>query len=162
MWTYVGFSQSAFGFTGYLSSAPWSVFLYWWHWWLAAPDSQLHKLIHPWSLASMGTYTLLFLFTLLIAKYTSCLGFLLLVLTSISYGLTWWIWVSISLRKEGLWRKLNMEGDRLETSTLIYSTTLVETLIEARHFASGVCWSKTLALSPRKFQINGRAGKTFP
>ena len=37
---------------------------------LAATDSQLHKLIHPWSLASLGTYTLFFLLALLGAANT--------------------------------------------------------------------------------------------
>lgn len=37
---------------------------------LTATDSQLHKLIHPWSLASLGTYTLFFLLTLLGAANT--------------------------------------------------------------------------------------------
>lgn len=68
--TYWDFPQPAFGFTWYLSLALGlccfidDCFLCETGG-LAATDSQLHKLIHPWSLVSLGTYTLLFRLTLL-------------------------------------------------------------------------------------------------
>lgn len=70
IWTCWDFPQPAFGFTGYLSVALGSCcfiddcFLCETGG-LAATDSQLHKLIYPWSLASLGTYTLLFRLALL-------------------------------------------------------------------------------------------------
>lgn len=166
IWTY-GFLSISFWFHRISFFWPLVCDLYWWllpvwHWWLAAPDSQLHKLIHPWSLASMGTYTLFFLFTLLIANIPVASDSF--CFSSLAYHVVWPGEFEFQFHwdKEIFWRKLNTEGDRLETYTLIYSTTLVEPLIEARHFTSGICWSKTSALSPRNFQINGRARKTFP
>lgn len=73
--TYWDFLQPGFGFTGYLSLALGSCcfiddcFLFETGG-LAATDSQLHKLFHPWSLVSLGTYTLLFRLILLGAAIT--------------------------------------------------------------------------------------------
>lgn len=110
--TYLDFLQPVFGFTGYLSPALGlccsidDCFLCEIGG-LAATDSQLHKLIHPWSLASLGTYTLFFLLTLLraanvlVASESFCFS-------SLAYGMVWSSEsVLILPRKEAIWHKLN-------------------------------------------------------
>lgn len=135
IWAHLDFPWSAFGFTGSFFG-PWSVLLYWWllptwDWWAGChwlPAAQTNSSLE---LGIPGHLHIVFPahFTRS-CQYISCLRFLLLFLTSIWYGLTWsWVsisffffWVSISLRKEAVWCKLNMESDRIEISTVIYST----------------------------------------
>ena len=127
IWACLDFPWSAFGFTGYLyltqnlccsiddcflCEIGWADC----HWLPAAQTNSSLELGIPGHLHIV--FPAHFTWS---CQYTSCLRFLLLFLTSILYGLTWWSCSSISLRKEATWCKLNMESDRIETSTAIYS-----------------------------------------
>lgn len=152
-------------------SCSWFVLLYWWflpvwNWWAGChwlPAAQVNSSLEP---GIPGHLHIVFpAHSTWSCQYTSCLRFLLLFLTSIWYGLTWWSWVSISLRKEALWCKLNMESDTIrDLHAHLFNNFLLSTWSKPGTllvYTEVKNVSKILALT-ENFQIKWRERKVYP